>query len=86
MRESFLLQGRPITPLALQQLRQWREDHPDWSRWRFSRELTAHWGWRNGAGQLKDLAARTLLVKLAQRGLIDLPPRRQAPPNRITAI
>jgi hypothetical protein len=28
-----------------------------------SRELAARWDWRNGVGQLKDMAARTLLVK-----------------------
>jgi hypothetical protein len=34
-------------------------------------------------GQLKDMAARTLLLKLEQRGWIVLPPRRQAPVNRM---
>ncbi len=42
-----------------------------------------HWQWRSPVGQLKDMAARTLLVKLYQRGLIDLPPRRQRPTNRM---
>jgi hypothetical protein len=45
--------------------------------------LATHWDWRNGAGVLKDMAARTLLVKLAQRGLIGLPARRQVPTNRM---
>jgi len=54
-----------------------------WSRWRLSRELATRWDWRNGAGVLKDMAARTLLVKLAQRGLISLPQRRQIPTNRM---
>jgi hypothetical protein len=45
--------------------------------------LAARWDWRNGAGVLKDLAARTLLVKLAQRGLMVLPERRQVPTNRM---
>lgn len=64
-------------------LRHWREQNPEWSRWRLSRELATHWDWRNGTGQLKDMAARTLLLKLHQRGLIILPPRRQAPTNRM---
>ena len=42
-----------------------------------------HWQWRSPVGQLKDMAARTLLVKLDQRKLIDLPPRRQTPTNRM---
>ena len=32
---------------------------------------------------MKDMAARTLLVKLEQRGLIELPARRQTPTNRM---
>jgi hypothetical protein len=48
-----------------------------------SQALATHWNWRNGAGQLKDMAARTLLLKLHQRGLIALPPRRQVPTNRM---
>jgi hypothetical protein len=32
---------------------------------------------------LKDMAARTLLVKLGQRGLLELPARRQVPTNRM---
>jgi hypothetical protein len=78
-----MVQGRPLPESDLQRLRQWLGEHPDWSRWRLSRELATRWDWRNAAGQLKDMAARTLLVKLHQRGLIELPPRRQVPTNRM---
>lgn len=81
--ESLIIQGRPLSGPDLQQIRQWLGEHPDWSRWRLSRELAAHWHWHNGAGQLKDMAARTLLVKLHGRGLIELPARRQVPTNRM---
>jgi hypothetical protein len=81
--ESLTIQGRRLIPAELQDLRQWVEANPDWSRWRLSRELATRWDWRNGAGVLKDMAARTLLVKLAQRGLIQLPERRQRPTNRM---
>ena len=83
MSQSLKVQGRRVTEPELERLRQWMGEHPDWSRWRLSRELATHWDWRNGAGQLKDMAARTLLVKLDQRGLIELPPRRQVPTNRM---
>ena len=78
-----MIQGRPLSPQGLAELRQWVGDHPHWSRWRLSRELATRWEWRNAAGQLKDMAARTLLVKLGQRGLIELPARRQVPTNRM---
>jgi Domain of unknown function (DUF4338) len=81
--ESLTIQGRCLSRAQLQDLRQWVGAHPHWSRWRLSRELATRWDWRNGAGVLKDMAARTLLVKLAQRGLIGLPARRQVPTNRM---
>ncbi len=83
MNESLIVQGRPLPEPELRHLRQWLGEHSDWSRWRLSRELATRWDWRNGAGQLKDMAARSLLVKLDQRGLIVLPPRRQVPTNRM---
>jgi hypothetical protein len=81
--ESLVVQGRAVSELDLELIRQWVGQNPGWSRWRLSRELAARWAWRNDAGQLKDMAARTLLVKLQQRGLIELPARRQTPTNRM---
>ncbi|MGV1006656.1 MAG: Druantia anti-phage system protein DruA [Candidatus Nanopelagicales bacterium] len=83
MNEGLLIQGRRLQAPDLQRIRQWLGEHPDWSRRRLSQALAVHWDWRNGAGQLKDMAARSLLGKLDQRGLIALPPRRQAPTNRM---
>ena len=83
MTESLTIQGRCLSLAQLQDLRQWIGANPHWSRWRLSRELATRWDWRNGAGVLKDMAARTLLVKLAQRGLLALPERRQVPTNRM---
>ena len=86
MTESLTIQGRCLSPAELQGLRQWVGENPCWSRWRLSRELATRWDWRNGVGQLKDMAARTLLLKLHQRGLLELPPRRQAPTNRMRCV
>ena len=83
MTESLTIQGRCLSPAELHGLRQWVGENPHWSRWRLSRELATRWDWRNSAGVLKDMAARALLVKLAQRGLIALPERRQVPTNRM---
>jgi len=84
--ETLIIQGRRLSELDLQSIRQWVSENPDWSRWRLSRELATRWDWRNGAGRLKDMASRTLLVKLEQRGLIRLPPRRQVPTNRMRCV
>lgn len=83
MSEKLTIQGRSLSGQALQELRQWVGANPRWSRRRLSLELATRWDWRNAAGQLKDMAARTLLVKLEQRGLIELPARRQVPTNRM---
>jgi hypothetical protein len=81
--QSLIVQGRSLDRPELENLRQLLEEHPDWSRRRLSQELATRWDWRNGAGQLKDMATRTLLLKLEQRGLIQLPARRQIPTNRM---
>ena len=65
------------------QIRDWLEVHPNSNRTRLSRELCAAWNWRNGAGRLKDMACRSLLLKLEARGQIRLPPRRTASVNAL---
>ena len=83
MYEPSVIQGRPIAAADLEQVRQLLAEHPDWSRRRLSQHLATLWNRRNHLGQLKDMAARTLLLKLEQRGWIGLPPRRQVPSNRM---
>jgi len=78
-----MIQARPIGATELEQIRQLLAAHPDWSRRQLSQQLARQWEWRNGVGQLKDMAARSLLVKLEQRGWIVLPPRRRRPCNRL---
>ncbi|MEK7746872.1 MAG: Druantia anti-phage system protein DruA, partial [Elusimicrobiota bacterium] len=57
--------------------------HPDWHRNRLSQELAQAWNWRTDTGRLKDMAARTMMLKLSRRGLIVLPsPRRQQAPRK----
>jgi hypothetical protein len=81
--EIFTLQGRTLGPFELGQVAQLIAQNPGWTRYRISRELAQLWDWRSGSGQLKDMAARTLLLKLERRGLIRLPVRRRASPNRM---
>lgn len=76
-----LIQGRLLSAQALAQIRALLREHPSWHRTRLSRELCDLWVWRNEAGQLKDMACRTLLLKLEARGLIELPPRQRASVN-----
>lgn len=82
MTEACVVQGRRIEPAEFVQVRELVRHHPEWSRYRLSRELCALWDWRTGTGRLKDMAARTLLGKFAERGWIQLPERRVCSPNR----
>ncbi len=74
MADTFRVQGRPVGPGEVVLIRTLRQAHPDWNRTRLSRELCARWQWCDGAGRPKDMAARSLLLKLEARGLITLPP------------
>ena len=78
----ILLQGRLFRPEPLAQMQALLEQKPDWSRHRLSREVARLWDWRTPQGQLKDMAARTLLLNLQAQGWIGLPPRRRKSPTR----
>ena len=71
------VQGRTLTGDDLAWLQALIEQHPDWHRTALSLRVCEVWNWRNGAGRLKDMAARTLLLKLQARGFITLPPPRK---------
>ena len=80
--EPEIIQGRRIGGAELTEIRGLIETNPEWSRRRLSEVLAERWQWRAASGQLKDMAARTLLLKLHERGLIVLPARRQVATTR----
>jgi len=73
MESPRTIQGRQIGANELATIRRLITSHPDWHRTRISQELCREWNWCNEAGQLKDIAARSLLRKLDYQGLIQLP-------------
>ena len=81
--EPGIIQGRFIGKAEIEQVRAIIAEHGQWSRRRISEHLAGLWEWRSASGQLKDMAARTLLLKLEERGWIALPARRRAPSNRM---
>ncbi len=81
MEAEQVIQGRRLGPEEIGLVRHWLETEPGWNRTRLSRELCRRWDWRNGAGRLKDMACRTLLLKLERRGQIRLPARQRPSPN-----
>lgn len=81
MQEPETIQGRVITPADLALIRTLICEHPDWHRTRLSRELCELWQWTDAAGRIKDMACRTLLLKLHRRGSLVLPAPRRAGVN-----
>jgi len=72
--DTICLQGRTLSSDDVGVVRALIAQHPGWHRTALSLHLCELWNWRNEAGRLKDMAARTLLLKLQARGLIQLPP------------
>ena len=81
MTEVMVLQGRTLTDTDIELIRALLSAHPAWGRTPLSEELCRRWNWRNAQGRLKDMAARTLLLKLERTGHIRLPPRQRPSSN-----
>jgi hypothetical protein len=73
MENIIILQGRQLTATDIHFVCQLLETNPTWNRTRLSKEICINWNWRRSTGDLKDIACRTLLRKLQDRGLISLP-------------
>lgn len=79
--QHLSIAGRPLTSADLSFIAGVISERPDWSRWKLSRELAERLDWRSASGQLKDMACRELLVKLARDGLVAVPPPRRVTPS-----
>ena len=77
MEETIRVQGREITKGDIELVRRLIEANPSWHRTQLSKELCLLWNWRASNGQIKDMACRTLLLKLEKRGHITLPKQRR---------
>lgn len=78
----MIIQGRKITSEDICYIKNLIVSHPSWHRTKISRELCELWNWRKDNNQLKDMACRSLLLKLEQVGYIKLPKRRIENSNR----
>jgi hypothetical protein len=68
-------QATTIDQNHVQHIRALLSANPEWRRTHLSVELCKLWGWQSPAGQYKDMACRSLLLKLERAGAIVLPPR-----------
>src|SRR5258708_11767364 len=74
---SQVVQGRWLRAEDVEVIRCLIAEHPHWSRRRLSVAVSEAFNWRTASGQLKDMSARLLLAKLAERGIVKLPPRQR---------
>ena len=70
------IQGRELSQENIQWICKLILDHLDWHRTRISREICSAWNCVNLKGQLKDMACRTMLLKLERLGYLRLPAKR----------
>ena len=77
----MVIQGRSISLEDVAHVQELISSNPGWNRTRISRELCREWEWFNRLGQMKDMACRTLLLKLEALGYITLPKRQRPSPN-----
>ena len=81
MAGGMVVQGRELSAGDIGQIQGLLAEHPGWGRTRLSEELCRRWDWRNARGRIKDMAARTLLLKLERAGHLRLPQRRRKSTN-----
>jgi hypothetical protein len=81
MENSMVIQGRSISLEDVAHVQELISSNPGWNRTRISRELCREWEWFNRLGQMKDMACRTLLLKLEALGYLTLPTRQAPCPN-----
>lgn len=77
METPEIIQGRQLSAKEIEEIRELIARHPTWSRRQISIAVCERFNWRSPAGQLKDMSARLLLNKLAERGVIALPARQR---------
>lgn len=70
------IQGRVLEAQHIEQIRCLLAEYATLGRCAASRRLCQLWDWRDEVGRLKDMACRTMFLKLEARGLITLPAKR----------
>ncbi len=81
MNKTTVLPGRNLSFQDLELIKKLIKDNPCWGRTRLSKQLCILWDHRSANGSLKDMACRSLLLKLEKENLIKLPARKSGTNN-----
>ena len=80
----FRYRSRELNARDIELIRSAISKHYDRGRSHISRVLCEAWQWKQPNGKLKEYAARDLLLRLEEKGFIELPPRLR-PKNNLKA-
>ena len=75
----MITRGREISENDLAVIQQLAEELTPQGRTYLSVRVAEHWDWREPSGRLKDRATRDILLRLANLGLVKLPPKKSSP-------
>ena len=81
MNEVLKYRGRVVSDEDVAFIRQLIVAHPALSRRALSQKLCEAWNWVQPNGHPRDMVCRGLMLALHRAGQIELPSRRQVPPN-----
>ena len=73
MNKVMVIQGLKLTPDDIKFIKKLIANNPTWNRTQISKQICKQWNWYTPYGQMKDMACRTLLLKLEKLGFISLP-------------
>lgn len=83
MSAEIRYRGRSVTSDDIAFIRKLIADHPRLSRRTLSAKLCEAWNWVQANGAPRDMVARGLLLLLHREGHIELPAKKQSPPNNV---
>jgi Domain of unknown function (DUF4338)/Transposase DNA-binding/Transposase Tn5 dimerisation domain/Transposase DDE domain len=78
MDDRVVVCGRIFPHEFLERIKVAVRDHPKWSRADVARKVCDWLDWRAANGKRKEMSCRVALGRLAERGVIDLPPPRRS--------
>jgi hypothetical protein len=74
--------NQTFTPELIERIQCFIDSNPNISRTKLSIEVCKWLDWRSPNGKLKDMSCRVALLRLDERGLINLPEAKTKPPKR----
>jgi len=82
IKRDLKIQGRVITESDIEYIKNLMVENPNWNRTNISQEICKIWNWKKENGQLKDMACRSMLLKLERLNYIKLPKPKHSGANR----